>query len=152
MGSGAAGAQYPTASRRAAVVGLSAAYIASALSGAHISMRDNLPERCLGIDFKRSVRSDFYTGGGTALSPGLPMLAAQAVLTGMTAGPAATSRKATHALAVGGVLYSLGQMCEPITYRVLAHPRTAPRDRLAVVVSNVVGPAVMTVAAARALH
>ena len=145
-------AQYPAASRRAVVVGLSAAYVASAISGAHISIRDNLPERCLGIDFHRNVAPDFYIGGGTALSPGLPMLAAQAVLTGMTAGPAMTSRKATHALAVGGVLYSLGQLCEPITYHTLAHARSAPHDRLAVVVSNIVMPALMAGAAVRALR
>ena len=149
---GIANAQYPAAPRRAVVVGLSAAYVASALAGAHIAMRDSLPERCLGIDFKRSVRSDFYTGGGTALSPGLPMLLAQAVVTGMTAGPATTSRKSTHALAVAGVLYSAGQLCEPITYGLLAHPRSAPRDRLAVVVSNIVVPAAMAFAAARALR
>jgi hypothetical protein len=149
---GRTSAQYPAASNRAVVVGLSAAYIASALSGTHIAFRDNLPERCLGIDFHRSVRSDFYTGGGTAFSPGLPMLLVQAVVTGMTAGPAMTSRKATHALAVGGVLYSAGQLCEPMTYRVLAHPRTAPRDRLAVVVSNIVVPTGMAVAAVRALR
>ena len=133
------------------MVGLSAVYIAGALAGAHISFRDNLPEKCLGIDFKRNVRPDFYTGGGTALSPGLPMLVAQAVLTGMTAGPAQTSRKSIHALAVGGVLYSAGQMCEPITYRVLAHPLEHP-DRLAVVVSNIVVPVVMAGAAVRALR
>ncbi len=60
-------AQYPTGRNRAAVVGLSAAYIASALFGAHIAIRDTLHEAPFGIHFPQSVKADFLTGGGTAL-------------------------------------------------------------------------------------
>ena len=91
-------AQYPTGPNRAAVVGLSAAYIASALFGAHIAIRDTLHEAPFGIHFAQSVKADFLTGGGTALSPGLPMLVVHATIAAMTAGPMPTSRKATHAL------------------------------------------------------
>jgi hypothetical protein len=149
---GVAHSQYPAASRRAVVVGFSAAYIGSALLGAHVAIRDSLPEAPFGIRSTRSVRSEFLAGGGTALSPGLVMLVAQAAVTGMTAGPTATSRKATHALAVGGTLYFAGQLCEPTAYRLLLHPRAAPKDRLAIVVANIVLPALMTGAAMRALR
>ena len=108
-------AQYPTASSRAAVVALSAAYIGNALFGAHVALRDNLPEAPFGIHSSRSVRSEFFLGAGTSLSPGFPMLAVHAAVAAMTAGPASTSRKATHALAVGGGLYFVGQLSEPMT-------------------------------------
>jgi hypothetical protein len=98
------------------------------------------------------VKSDFFAGGGTALSPGLPMLVVHATLAAMTAGPTPTSRKATHALAVGGVLYFRGQLCEPITYRLFRHPRSAPRDRLLVAATNIIVPALMTGASIRALR
>jgi hypothetical protein len=144
-------AQYPTASSRAAVVALSAAYIGNALLGAHIAIRDNLPEAPFGIHSSRSVRSEFFLGAGTSLSPGLPMLAVHAAVAAMIAGPASTSRKATHALAVGGGLYFVGQVSEPMTYRVLRHPLSAPRDRLAVVVGIIVLTVLMTGAALHAL-
>ena len=145
-------AQYPTGPNRAAVVGLSAAYIASALFGAHIAIRDTLHEAPFGIHFPQSVKADFLTGGGTALSPGLPMLVVHATIAAMTAGPTPTSRKATHALAVGGVLYFGGQLCEPITWRLFRHPKSAPRDRLLVAATNIVIPALMTGASIRALR
>ena len=145
-------AQYPSGSDRAAVVALSAAYITSALFGAHIAIRDTLPEAPFGVRFPQSVRSDFFAGGGTALSPGLPMLAVHAAIAAMTAGPLPTSRKATHALAVGGALYFAGQLCEPTTWRLFRHPKTAPRDRLIVATANIVVPALMTGAAIRALR
>jgi hypothetical protein len=148
----ASSAQYPSGPDRALVVSASAAYIASALFGAHVAIRDTLRERPFGIRFPMSVKSDFLVGGGTALSPSLPMLLVQAAVVGMTAGPTSTSRKATHALGVGGVLYFGGQLCEPITWRLFRHPSSAPRDRLLVTATNIIIPALMTAASIRALR
>ena len=113
---------------RAAVV-VSAAYIANALWGGHLAIRHSLPEAPFGTRSTRSVRADFYGGFGTALSPGLPML-----------------------IALAGVLYSVGQLSEPEALRVLRHPRQAPGERLAVVVGNVVLPALVSVASIRSLR
>lgn len=147
-----ASAQRPSAARHAAVVGLSAAYLTSALWGAHIAIRDSLPEAPFGWRSHRGVRADFYTGLGTALSPGLPMLAAQAGVTALTAGSVTTTRRATGALAIAGVLYTVGQLSEPEAARVLRHPRQAPRDRVVVVIGNVVLPALLTTVSLRALR
>jgi hypothetical protein len=145
-------AQRPSASRHAAVVALSAAYAANALWGAHVAIRDSLPEAPFGLRSHRSVRSDFLAGFGTALSPGLPMLVMQAGATALTSGSATTARRATGALAIAGVLYAVGQLSEPEALRVLRHPRAAPRERLTIVIANVVVPSVLTAASIQALR
>jgi hypothetical protein len=145
------GAQSPSSPQRAQVMALSMAYIGSAIFGAHIALRDSVPGSPFGIHLPRSVHDEFYLGSGTGLSPGVPMLLIQAALTGMTAGRPATSRRATHALAVEGALYFGGQLCEPTAWRVLGNATSAPRDRLAVVVGNIVLPALMTITAVHSL-
>ena len=134
------------------VVGVSAAYVANALWGARIAIRDSLPEAPFGMRSTRSVRSDFYAGFGTALSPGLPMLVLQAGVTGLTTGTPAMARRATGALAVAGALYFVGQLSEPVALRALRHPRRTPAERVAVVVGNVVLPGLLTTASIRALR
>lgn len=145
-------AQRPSASRRAPVVALSALYTANALAGAHLAIRDSLPQAPFGMRTGRTPRADFLTGTGTALSPGLPMLLLQAGVTGLTAGPADVSRASLRVLAVGGVLYAVGQLAEPEGRHALGHPHAAGVVRTLVVVGNVVLPALMSAAAVRALQ
>ena len=144
-------AQHPTTSQRTALVALSAAYIGNALMGGHVAMRDSLPEAPFGIRSSRSVRSEFYAGTGTGLSPGLPMLAIHAAVAGLTYGSATTSRRATQALAIGGGLYFIGQLSEPITYRIARHPTAWPQRTL-IVAANIVLPAALTAVAIDALR
>ena len=145
-----AAAQCPGSGQRAAVIGLSMAYIASAIDGARIAMRDSLYEQPFGIRSGIPVSRDFYFGGGTALSPGLPFLVAQAAITGTLAGPAPTARKSMDLLTIFGAAYSVGQIAEPLALRTLAHPRSAASGRLRVVIGNVVLPAAMGIVAYRA--
>ena len=112
----AAAAQTPSRGQRAAVASVSLGYVGAALFGAHIAIRDSLPEAPFGMRSLRSVRSEFLVGTGTALSPGLSMLVAQGVAAALLAGPSSTARGASTALAIGGVLYGVGQLSEPITW------------------------------------
>lgn len=145
-------AQGPTAARRAPVVALSALYMANALAGAYLAIRDSLPQAPFGMHTGRTPRADFLTGTGTALSPGLPMLLLQAGVTGLTAGPPGVSRACVRVLAVGGVLYAVGQLAEPEGRHALGHPRAAGVVRTLVAAGNVVLPALLSAAAVRALR
>ena len=126
----------------------SAAYVASALAGAHIAIRDSLVEHPFGLSFEGSARDGFFRGGGTALSPGLPMLATQAVVTALTYQPAPAGETATTVLGVGG-LYFIGQLSEPETYRILGHPGRAGFAKVAVVTGNLVLPALIVAASVK---
>jgi hypothetical protein len=133
---------------RAAVTIFSAAYMLNALNGARVAIRDSLAEAPFGIHSNRSIRTEFLAGTGTALSPGLPMLAAQGALTG--AGATQRSLSATDALAIFGGLYFIGQLAEPITYRGVSRGRSRI-ERYSIIAGNLVLPAAMSVAAIR-LH
>lgn len=145
-----AGAQCPSSSQRATVAALSLAYTASAIEGARISIRDSLYEEPFGIRSGIAVSRDFYFGGGTALSPSLPFLVAQAAITGTLAGPAPTARKSMDLLAIFGAAYTIGQLGEPLALHTLAHPRSSGSQRLRVVVGNIVLPAAMGILAYKA--
>ncbi len=136
-------AQCPSSAQRTAVAALSLAYTANAIDGARLAIRDNLYEEPFGIRSGISVSRDFYFGGGTALSPGLPFLVAQAAVTGTLAGPAPTARKSLDLLAIFGTAYTVGQLGEPLALHTLAHPRSSGAQRLRVVVGNIVLPAAM---------
>ena len=140
-----ASAQCPSSGQRTAVAALSLAYTVSAIEGARMSIRDSLYEQPFGIKSGIPVSRDFYFGFGTALSPGLPFLLAQAAVTGTLAGPAPTARKSMDLLAIFGAAYTVGQIAEPLALRTLAHPRSSERGfrRMRVVLGNVVFPAAM---------
>ena len=52
--------------------------------GARVAIREDLPGEFAGMTRWHDPSADFFRGGGTALSPGLPMMAAQAVFTVMS--------------------------------------------------------------------
>jgi hypothetical protein len=143
-------AQCPSSGQRAAVAALSFAYVANAIDGARISIRDSLYEQPFGVGSGISVSRDFYFGGGTALSPGLPFLIAQTAITGTLAGPAPTARKSMDLLAIFGAAYTVGQIGEPLALHALAHPRSSGAQRLRIVVGNIILPAAMGIIAYKA--
>src|SRR5689334_14470509 len=147
-----AGAQRPTAAQRAPIVVLASLYTGCALGGAYLAIRDSLPQAPFGMHSGRSPRADFLTGTGTALSPGLPLLLLHAGVVGLTAGPPRVARASVGVVAVGGGLFAIGQLAEPIGRRTLAHPRVPGLARTLVVVGNVALPALMSAAAIRALR
>ena len=143
-----AGAQCTVARQRAQVGIVSTAYIVNALVGARMAIRDSLPQSPFGIRTGRTPSADFYTGTGTALSPGLPILVAQAATSVALTGSASTARTGARLLGVFGVGYSVGQLAEPLARAAIAHPAARP-TRTAVVFANVVLPATMAALAFR---
>jgi hypothetical protein len=141
-------AQCSIAHQRVQVGILSTAYIANALVGARTAIRDSLPQSPFGIRTGRTPSADFYAGTGTALSPGLPILAAQATTTLALTRSASTARTGARVLGVFGVGYSVGQLAEPLARAAIAHPAAKP-TRTAIVVGNVALPAAMAVLAFR---
>jgi len=138
-----------TIARQRVQVGItSTVYIANALVGARIAIRDSLPQSPFGIRTGRTPSADFFAGTGTALSPGLPFLAAQAVTSVALTGSASTARTGSRLLGVFGVGYSVGQLAEPVARGAIAHPLSKP-SRTAIVVGNVVLPAAMAALAFR---
>jgi len=141
-------AQCSIARQRVQVGIVSTVYIANALVGAHMALRDSLPQSPFGIHTGRTPSADFYTGTGTALSPGLPILAAQAATSLALTGSTSTARTGARLLGVFGVGYSVGQLAEPLARGAIAHP-TAKPARTAIVLGNVLLPAAMTALAFR---
>jgi hypothetical protein len=63
--------------------------------------------------------ADFFRGGGTALSSGLPMMAAQAVFTVLSTRGGRARKVGAAGLAALGAGATVGVLGEPITYRIL---------------------------------
>jgi len=119
--------------------------------GARVAIREDLPGRFAGMTRWHDPSADFFRGGGTALSPGLPMMAAQAVFTVLSTRGGRTGKVGAAGLAALGAGSTVGVLGEPITYRVLSSrsfdPAKAPIVSAALVLS-----ALMTVLGARRLH
>ena len=74
---------------------ISALWLLNSALGAAVAIREDLPGEFASMNRWQHPSSDFLTGGGTALSPGLPMMAAQAIFTALSlrggrAGPGAS--------------------------------------------------------------
>ena len=138
----AVAAQRPDGRTMARMTAASAAYVVSALLGARQSIRDTLTEAPFGHRSGRDARGDFLRTG-TALSPGVPMLATQIFATGLAYQPGALGRDGARLLALHGALYFGGQLVEPVTYRTMSNLGTAPRARVIQIVANVAIPALL---------
>jgi hypothetical protein len=142
-------AQRPDGRTLARMTAASAAYVASALLGARQSIRDSLTEAPFGHRSGRDARGDFLRTG-TALSPGVPMLATQIFVTGLAFQPGALGRDGARLLALHGALYFGGQLAEPVTYQTMSHLGSTPRARAIQIVANIAIPAVLVAESVRA--
>lgn len=142
-------AQRPDGRTMARMTAASAAYVVSALLGARQSIRDSLTEAPFGHRSGRDARGDFLRTG-TALSPGVPMLATQIFVTGLAYQPGALGRDGARLLALHGALYFGGQLVEPVTYRTMSNLGGAPRARVIQIVANIAIPALLVAESARA--
>ena len=129
---------------------VSALWLLDSALGARVAIREDLPGRFAGMTRWRDPTADFLKGTGTALSPGLPMMAAQAVFTvlgtrGGTVGK--VGAVGTTALGAGATIGVLG---EPITYRVLS-PTTFDPPKAAIVSASVILSPLMAGLGARRL-
>jgi hypothetical protein len=83
----------------------------------------HLPDGATHAMADRQVWHDFIGGGGTAMSPPLPIMVLFAAAIAASASPRWVGTLGAVAVAVGGIAFTLGIAIEPITHRVLsAHP------------------------------
>ncbi|MBA2715093.1 MAG: hypothetical protein H0U55_16265 [Rubrobacteraceae bacterium] len=112
--------------------------------GARVAIRENLPGEFAGMTRWHDPSADFFRGGGTALSPGLPMMAAQAVFTVLSTRGGRAGKIGAAGLAVLGAGATVGVLGEPITYRVLA-PRKFDSAKAPIVSAAIILSALMTI-------
>jgi hypothetical protein len=116
----------------------------SAAIGAGVAIREDMPGEFLGRKSGRDASADFFRGTGTALSPGLAMLAAQSVLTVLSTRSGKAGTAGTAGLTALGAGAIIGMLGEPIAYRAFS-PRTFDSAKAALVSLLVVLP-VLTIA------
>jgi hypothetical protein len=119
--------------------------------GARVAIREDLPGRFAGMTRWHDPSADFFRGGGTALSPGLPMMAAQAVSTVLSTRGGRAGQVGAAGLAALGAGSTVGVLGEPITYGVLS-PRTFDPAKAPIVSAAIVLSTLMTVLGARRLR
>ena len=112
--------------------------------GARVAIREDLPGEFAGMTRWHDPSADFFTGAGTALSPGLPMMVAQAVFTALSTHGGRPGKVGAAGLAVLGASGTVGVLGEPITYRVLS-PRTFDPAKAPIVSATIALSVLMTV-------
>src|SRR4051794_40953809 len=122
----------------------SALYLASTAVGTALSIAYDLPARAAGILNGYDVPVDFVTLTGTALSPPLFMLVAQVVFTVFLFRHGQVGRAGVGRLTVLGILYTAGQLVEPIVYTMF-NPATFDPLVALVVLCNLAFGAAMAV-------
>jgi hypothetical protein len=113
--------------------------------GARVAIREDLPaEWVAGLHVGRDASAGFFKGGGTALSPGLPMMVAQALFAMLSTRAGRARKVGAAGLAVLGAGGTVGVLAETITYRVL-FPRTFDPAKALVVSAAIVLSALQTI-------
>lgn len=141
----------PSGSRRFdSLPWVSALYLLSAAMGASVAIREDMPGEFAGRKSGRSASADFFLGTGTALSPGLAMLAAQSILTVLSTRGGKAGIVGTAGLTALGAGATVGMLGEPIVYCVFS-PKTFDPAKAALVSALVALPALTTVLGARRL-
>jgi hypothetical protein len=119
--------------------------------GARVAIREDLPGRFAGMTRWHDPSADFFTGAGTALSSGLPMMAAQAVFTVLSTRSGRTGKVGATGLVVLGAGSTVGGLGEPITYKALS-PRTFDPAKAPIVSAGIALSALMSVLGAKRLR
>jgi hypothetical protein len=104
--------------RRLAVA--TACYLCWASGAAVVAIVRNMPAAFGGLSTGLSVTNDFLIGFGTALSPPLWWMLAQAFFAARAARSASVTRPAIGALTAMGAMECIGAIGEPVTLQALA--------------------------------
>lgn len=119
--------------------------------GARVAVKEELPgEWVAGLYVGRDASAGFFKGGGTALSPGLPMMVAQALLTALSTRGGRAGKTGALGLILLGAGGTVGVLAETVTYRVLS-PRTFDVAKAPIVSAAVVLSPLMAVLSAKRL-
>ena len=129
---------------------VSVLWLLNSALGAAMAIREDLPAEFAGMTRWRDPSSDFFRGSGTALSPGLPMMAAQAIFTLLSTRGGRTGTAGVAGMTVLGAGGTIGVLGEPITYRALS-PGTFDPAKAAVAATAASLSALMALLGARRL-
>ena len=128
-----------------------ALWLLNAATGAAVAIREDLPgELIAGVFVGKDASAGFFKGPGTALSPGLAHIAAQAVFAVLSTRGGKAGTVGAAGLTAVGAGATAGALGEKITYRVLS-PKTFEPTRAAIVSAGIVLSSLMTVFGARRL-
>ena len=120
--------------------------------GARVAVREGLPaEWVADLYVGRDASAEFFKGTGTALSPGLPMMVAQALFTLLSTRSGRVGMVGAAGLTLLGAGGTIGMLAETITYRVLS-PKTFDSPKAAIVLSAIVLAPLMTILSWRRLR
>src|SRR5919112_2779761 len=98
-----------------------ALWLLNALTGAAVAIREDLPgELIAGVFTGRDASAEFFKGPGTALSPGLVHIAAQALFAVLSTRGGRAGMAGAAGLVAVGTSAAAGALGEKITYRVLS--------------------------------
>jgi hypothetical protein len=93
-------------------------YMLIAVMGAAIAIIENRPANAGGFSTGLPVLRDFLYGNGTAMSPPLYMLAAQAIFTVLAPRRDRWGAVGVGGLTIAGLLYCVGALVEPILFEI----------------------------------
>ncbi len=128
-----------------------ALWLLNALTGAAVAIREDLPgELIAGVFTGRDASAEFFKGPGTALSPGLAHIAAQAVFAVLSTRGGRTGRAGAAGLVVVGAGATAGALGEKITYSVLS-ARTFDPAKAVIVSAGIILSTLMTALGTRRL-
>ena len=128
---------------------VSVLWLLNSAFGAAIAIREDLPAKFAGMSRWHDPSADFFRGSGTALSPGLPMMAALAVFTLLSqrGGRAGTVGVVGMTMLEAGA--TIGVLGEPITHRTLSPTTFDPAKTPIVSAAVVLSPLMATLGARR---
>ena len=128
-----------------------ALWLLNELTGASVAIREDLPgELIAGVFTGRDTSAEFFKGPGTALSPGLAHIAAQALFAVLSTRGGRVGEAGAAGLIVVGAGATAGALGEKITYRVLA-PKTFDSAKAAIVSAGIALSSLMSILGARRL-
>jgi hypothetical protein len=128
-----------------------ALWLLNALTGAAVAIREDLPgELIAGVFTGRDASAEFFKGPGTALSPGLAHIAAQALFAVLSTRGGRAGMAGAAGLVAVGTSAAAGALGEKITYRVLS-PKAFDPAKVAMVSTGIALSSLMTVLGARRL-
>jgi mannose-6-phosphate isomerase-like protein (cupin superfamily) len=131
---------------------ISALWLLNSAIGARIAIHEDLPAGWVAdLYVGRDASTEFFKGGGTALSPGLPMMGAQALFTVLSTSGGKAGKAGAAGLTVLGAGGTVGVLAETITYRVLS-PRTFDVTKAPIVSAAIVLSPLMTILGASRLR
>ena len=94
---------------------VSVLWLLNSAFGAAIAIREDLPAEFAGMSRWHDPSADFFRGSGTALSPGLPMMAALAVFTLLSQRGGRAGTVGVVGMTMLGAGATIGVLGEPIT-------------------------------------